>query len=62
MCRAGHALDPSNMLFRIPAEPDSLSSQSSKERDAERQAKNEERNLQHVLVADCAGNGICLAK
>ena len=45
--------------YRIPSEPASLSSQSSPERDAERQAKYEGRNLQNVLVADSAGNQIC---
>ena len=54
MCRAGYALDPSK--YAVTA------SQSSKEWDAERQAKDEGRNLQNVQVADSAGNGICLAE
>ena len=48
--------------YRIPSEPASLSSPSSKEPNAERQAKDGGRNLQNVLVAHSAGNGICLAE
>ena len=48
-------------IYRTPAESASLSTQSSEEGNAERQAKDEVRNLQNVLVADSAGSGICLA-
>ena len=54
MCRAGYALDPSKYAFSA--------NQSSKEQDMERQATDEGMKWPNVLVADSAGNGICLAE